>query len=233
MSPTLGGVILGLLLGARHALEPDHLAAVSVLSTERPDVRGGALLGAFWGAGHTAALLAVAAVLAVLRIELPSRVADGFELCVAVMLVGLGLRALRRAVRDGGAGLAATAHAHGGTVHHHAGAPAHVHLGPWTLARRPFLVGIVHGLAGSGALTALAGASLPDWPSRLGFMVLFGLGSVAGMAVLSGMVGWPLARLGRRPAVGALVSGAAGALSTALGVAWGWPLLARGFGGES
>ena len=227
MDATLGGIVLGLLLGARHALEPDHLAAVTVLSTERPDVRGGALLGASWGLGHTSALLAVAMALALLRTELPPRVADGFELGVAVMLVSLGLRAMRRAVRDGSVGPTETRHAHGHSFHQHAGAPAHVHVGRWTLARRPFLVGIVHGLAGSGALTALAGASLPDWPSRLVFMGLFGLGSVVGMAVLSGAVGWPLARLGRRPAVALAVWGAAGALSTGLGVAWGWPLVGR------
>jgi hypothetical protein len=226
MTGSVGGLLLGVLLGARHALEPDHLAAVSVLSTERPNGRGGALLGTFWGAGHTAALLGTALALALLRTEMPRSLADGFELAVAVMLVVLGLRAIPRALREGRNG-PETVHSHGTHVHHHAGHASHVHVGPWALARRPFIVGVVHGLAGSGALTALVVASLPSWASRFLFMALFGLGSVAGMAALSGAAGWPLAQLSRRPAVAMAISALVGAASTILGVAWGWPLVAR------
>ena len=88
-------------------------------------------------------------------------------------------------------------------MHHHGRAstctratPAHVHIGAWTLARRPLLVGAVHGLAGSGALTALVLATLPSTAARLTYMALFGLGSTLGMAALSGLLGWPLARVG-------------------------------------
>ena len=81
---------LGSLLGMRHALEPDHLTAVSTLVTgERSSYRA-AMLGAFWGIGHTLSLVVVGAVLVVLRAEMPARVSDLFELFVAVMLVGLG-----------------------------------------------------------------------------------------------------------------------------------------------
>ena len=84
----------------------------------------------------------------------------------------------------------------------HRGRPAHIHIGAWTLARRPLLVGAVHGLAGSGALTALVLTTLPTTAARLTYMALFGLGSTLGMAALSGLLGWPLARAWRNHARG-------------------------------
>ena len=216
----------GSLLGMRHALEPDHLAAVSTLvSGERGSYKA-ALLGACWGLGHTCALVVVGAVLVVLRAEMPARVSDLFELGVALMLVGLGLRAIYLAARQGPAG-PPHVHHHGDIVHRHAGTPAHVHIGHWTLARRPLLVGAVHGLAGSGALTALVLATLPSTLARLTYMALFGLGSTLGMAALSGLFGWPLARLGQHRTLARGVSFAVGGLSTVLGVVWGYPLVSR------
>src|SRR5580693_4492106 len=191
---------LGSLLGMRHALEPDHLAAVSTLvSRERSGIKA-ALLGVCWGLGHTLSLVVVGALLVALRAEMPAAVSDLFELLVAFMLVALGLRAIVQAARQGADG-PARVHQHGGLVHSHAGVPAHVHIGVWTLARRPLLVGAVHGLAGSGALTALVLATLPSTAARLTYMTLFGLGSTLGMAALSGLLGWPLARLGKHAAV--------------------------------
>src|SRR3984893_17167103 len=165
---------LGSLLGMRHALEPDHLTAVSTLVTGERNSYRAAMLGAFWGLGHTLSLVVVGAVLVVLRAEMPARVSDLFELCVAVMLIGLGVRAIMVAVRQGPIG-PAREHHHGHLVHNHAGATPHVHIGKWTLARRPLLVGAVHGLAGSGALTALVLATLPSTAARLAYMTLFWL----------------------------------------------------------
>ena len=85
----------------------------------------------------------------------------------------------------------------------------------------------MHGLAGSGALTALVLASLPGTSARLLYVALFGAGSVLGMGLLSGLAGWPLARLGRRPAAARVLAGATGLLSIGLGIAWGWPLIGR------
>jgi hypothetical protein len=219
---------LGSLLGMRHALEPDHIAAVSTLvSGERSGYKA-ALLGACWGLGHTVSLLVVGSALVALRAEMPVRLADMFELAVAVMLVGLGLRAIYLAARQGPAG-AVHVHHHGGRVHVHRGAPAHIHIGTWTLARRPLVVGAVHGLAGSGALTALVVATLPSTAARLTYMAVFGLGSTLGMAALSGVLGWPIARLGANRGVARAVSLAVGCVSTLLGVAWGYPLIARIF----
>ena len=221
------GSALGTLLGMRHALEPDHLAAVSTLvAGDRGERRSAAFLGVCWGLGHTLALVVVGAVLVVLRTEMPARAADLFELGVAIMLIALGVRAIVRAIRQGGSGPVATHH-HGGIVHRHPAAADHVHVGALTLARRPLLVGIVHGLAGSGALTALVLATLPSVGARITYMALFGLGSTAGMAALSGLLGWPLARVGTNHRTFRAVSIAVGCVSTALGVAWGAPLVAR------
>jgi hypothetical protein len=219
---------LGSLLGMRHALEPDHLAAVSTLVTGERNSYQAAFLGICWGLGHTFALVAIGTVLVILRAELPVRVADAFELCVALMLVGLGLRAIYLAARQGPAG-PSHLHHHGHTVHVHQGAPAHIHLGTWTLARRPLLVGAVHGLAGSGALTALVLTTLPSTAARLTYMVVFGLGSTLGMAALSGLLGWPLARAGGHRGLARALSLAVGCVSTALGLVWGYPLLGRLF----
>src|SRR5947208_6023350 len=220
---------LGSLLGMRHALEPDHLAAVSTLVAAQGDERSGykaALLGVCWGLGHTVSLLAVGAALVVLRAEMPAFASDLFELFVALMLVGLGLRAMYLAARQGPAG-PSRVHHHGHRVHVHPGAPAHIHIGAWTLARRPLLIGAVHGLAGSGALTALVLATLPTTASRITYMLLFGIGSTFGMAALSGILGWPLARLGGQARTWRTVSLVVGCLSTALGIVWGAPLLGR------
>ena len=130
-----------------------------------------------------------------------------------------------QAVRQGPAHL----HTHAFAVHRHSGLPAHVHIGTWTLARRPLLIGAVHGLAGSGALTALVLTTLPSTGARLTYMALFGLGSTVGMAALSGLLGWPLARLGAHHAVARGVSLAVGAMSVVLGLFWGYPLLGRLF----
>jgi hypothetical protein len=219
---------LGSLLGMRHALEPDHLAAVSTLVTGERSAWKAAFLGMCWGLGHTLTLVAAGAVLVILRAEMPARLSDVFELGVALMLIGLGLRAIYLAARQGLAG-PVHVHHHGAIVHVHRGAPAHIHIGAWTLARRPLLVGAIHGLAGSGALTALVLATLPSTAARLTYMAVFGLGSTLGMAALSGLLGWPLARAGRHRKLARGVSLAVGCVSTLLGLAWGYPLVSRLF----
>ena len=104
-----------------------------------------------------------------------------------------------------------------------------VHVGTWTLARRPLIVGAIHGLAGSGALTALVLTTLPSTRARLTYMALFGLGSTLSMAALSGLLGWPLARLGAHSSVTRGISMAVGVMSVGLGLFWGYPLVGRIF----
>jgi high-affinity nickel permease len=228
MTSVLTGWLLALLLGMRHASEPDHLAAVSTLLAEHPHAHPhrSAWLGAFWGLGHSLALLGVGGVLLLLHLRMPGQVADLFELGVAAMLLVVGARSLRRAVQTGRSGRSAL-HTHHGTAHVHEGPADHLHVGRWTMARRPLMIGLVHGMAGSGALTALALASMPSLGSGLVYMLLFGAGSSLGMALLTGLAGWPLRQLAQRAHVQIALSGLAGVISLVLGVLWGWPLLLR------
>src|SRR5262249_39187021 len=136
----------------------------------------------------------------------PPRLADAFELAVAVMLLLLGARALYRALRPP----ADEPHRHG-------------HEG---LIARPLVVGVVHGLAGSGAVTALVLAQLPDTASRIIYTVLFGLGSMAGMAGLSTVAGFALRRQ-RNDRLRRGILASVGVLSATLGVVWGLPILSR------
>lgn len=225
MFATLGGVLLGLVVGVRHAFEPDHLAAVSTLVTDARGARRGALLGAVWGIGHTLALVVVGLVLIAAGALVPAGVERALELAVAFMLVGLGVRAIVRAVREGRRG-AVAAHSHSGAHHTHV-APdgGHVHVGATTLAWRPLAIGVIHGLAGSGGLTALVFAELPSDGARIIYMVLFGAGSVAGMALASGLAGMSLARIARAPDTMRRLGAVAGALSIIVGVWWGLPLV--------
>ena len=96
----------------------------------------------------------------------------------------------------------------------------------WTLAR-PLLVGAVHGLAGSGALTALVVATLPSTTTRLGYLALFGVGSTLGMVALSGLLGWQIARMGSDRSIVRTFSLAVGSVSTVLGLFWGYPIISR------
>ena len=201
------GLLLGSLLGMRHALEPDHLAAVSVLVTRGGARRGAAALGAVWGLGHSLSLFVVGCVLAAIGAQLPNRLGDAFELLVGVMLMALGGRAVLRALP-------------GATP----SAPRR-HPGQHQWLRQPLIVGMIHGLAGSGALTALVLANLPTAAMRLGYIALFGLGSVVGMAFLTGLAGWPLARLDERGKVAIGLSLATGTMSFVLGSFWGWAAL--------
>ncbi|MEJ7731542.1 MAG: hypothetical protein WKG00_20305 [Polyangiaceae bacterium] len=226
MIGSLSAGLLGLVVGAKHAFEPDHLAAVCTVVTDPRGARRGHEIGAAWGAGHTAALVVVGAVALALRTELPAWLSSAFELGVAAMLLVLGLRGVVLAARLGKQGSVFT-HRHGETEHTHAGPADHIHAAHLTLARRPFLIGMVHGLAGSGALTALAVAASPTVGGGVAYILLFGLGSVAGMALITGAVGASLRRWVRSVRGQSRLGIASGALSVVCGLAWGYePLLA-------
>lgn len=204
--------MLGWVLGARHAFEPDHLVAVGTLvgGGERA-VRRGAALGALWGVGHTTSLLVVATVLGVLGARLPDRLAVVFEVAVALMLIGLGARAVRRGMTVGKSAKSEPAEGHSRLRVARDGRTS-------SLRWRPFAVGVVHGLAGSGALAALTLAALPSSTERLLYTAVFGSGSVVGMAALSGLASLPAAA--RRPGLLRVLPLLAGALSGGLGLVW-------------
>jgi nitrile hydratase accessory protein len=209
---------LGSLLGMQHAFEPDHLAAVATLMTGERTSAKAAWLGACWGLGHTLTLLAAGTALVVLRAEMPASATTGFELGVVLMLVGFGARAIYLAACNA---LPRRTHSHARPA-----TSRLVDVDRWTLAR-PLMVGAVHGLAGSGALTALVVATLPSTATRLGYLVLFGVGSTLGMVALSGLLGWQIARMGSDRAIVRAFSLAVGCVSTVLGLLWGYPFLTR------
>ena len=178
---------LGFALGVRHALDADHVAAVSTLVARQPGVRASSLAGAVWGLGHTLALVVVALLVVVLEIRLPARLAPAFELAVAAMLVGLGCDLLRRR--------------------------HHTHHGYGAGHRRPFLVGVLHGLAGSASLMLAVLATIPERWAALAYVTAFGVGSIGGMAVMSAALSIPLGRLPRALGASAAVTSiAVGAL---------------------
>jgi nitrile hydratase accessory protein len=212
---------LGTLLGMRHALEPDHLAALSTLLTGERNTRKAAWLGVYWGIGHTFTLLVAGTLLVVLRADVPALAADVLAGAVVLLLVGFGVRAIYLSAGQASAGRTHS-HVHGAT------SPS-ASVGRWTLARRPLLVGAVHGLAGSGALTALVMATIPSMGARLIYLALFGVGSTLAMGALSGLMGWPIARFGTHGAVARGVSLVVGCVSIMLGLYWGYPLIGRLF----
>lgn len=212
--------VLGIALGMRHALEPDHLAAVSTLASEQKSPRAGMVLGVFWGLGHTLSLFVVGGTLAVLETHLPERLESGFEVLVAIMIIALGIRALRQAVREGRSG-SVHEHDHSGLTHSHPAPTEHLHVSRLTLATRPLLIGLLHGLAGSGALTVIVLTELHTTAERLTYILLFGSGSVIGMGFLTGLVGVPLSRAARNPRFATGLLALTGVISLVIGAWWG------------
>jgi hypothetical protein len=191
---------LGFLLGLQHATDADHVAAVSALASHHRSVVRSALLGSVWGAGHTVALLAAGAATMLLHVTITPGVADLLEGLVGITLVALGGHVVWHALR------AATVHRH-----------AHVHDG-WS-GTRPFLVGLVHGAAGSAALTILVVSTVSSPLVGLLYLAVFGAGSTAGMLILSGLIGLPfVVTAGRSAVFHRLLRVAAGSTSLALGV---------------
>lgn len=220
MIELLTGSGFGAIVGVRHALEPDHFAAVATLiGGERSSLRA-AFLGIYWGLGHTLAIVIAGTAFVLLQAEMPVRGSSVVDLLVSVMLMALGVRAILQAARSGAEDKTPLQRQTSG-AQGQVGVREHLRIGAWTLALRPLLVGAIHGLAGSGALTALVLTTLPSSASRFAYVVLFGVGSTLSMAAMSGLLGWPLARLGTHHAVARSIIFVVGCGSAALGVAWG------------
>ena len=186
---------LGLILGVKHALDADHLAAVSAIVSERKSILSSCRVGVLWGLGHSVALLAAGIAVILLHVELGPQTALGLEFCVAVMLVGLGANVLWKLARGGKLHL--HAHQHGERLHLH----PHIHEGAEEstpqmhhgsrVGARPLLVGMVHGLAGSATLMLLVLATIPSPLAGVAYLAVFGVGSTAGMLCMSALVGLP------------------------------------------
>ncbi len=179
---------LGLVLGLRHALDTDHLAAVSTMLAQRPSFRASSMIGLSWGLGHTVVLLLAGAVVLVLRVSIPEPMALAAEFGVGIMLVFLGGMLAIRLVRER---WHVHAHDHDGAqhvhLHSHALVEDHGHGHWWRDSIRPFCIGMAHGLAGSAALLLLVLSSARSVSEGLMYIAVFGFGSIVGM-VLVGMV---------------------------------------------
>jgi high-affinity nickel-transport protein len=185
-------LLLGFALGLRHALDADHLVAMSTIVSRERSLPRGALLGARWGVGHCLSLFTVGVAVVLLGIPFPETLGHALELGVGGMLVALGLASLVRGERS-------------------AAAPS--------ASRRPFLVGVAHGLAGSGALAILVLATIRSPLEGLLYIALFGLGSVGGMVGMSAIMAFPFVVAARRAGRAPVWMGQAAALaSVAFGV---------------
>ncbi len=213
-------VSLGLLLGLRHAFDPDHVAAVATLLTGGPRrgaLRRGLMLGALWGLGHAATLAASVALLSALRFELHPSLPATLELAVSVMLVALGARSIWQSWRGANRGALAR-HQHGGAVHTHAMTLPHVHFAGTALAWRPLLIGGLHGLAGSGGMMLLLSSRQGTGWQVVGFTAAFVLGSILSMAAVTAAGAALLGSVRERAQRGLMA--AAGATSIVIGVLW-------------
>lgn len=220
-------LLFGFLLGVKHALEADHVAAVASLATRAASFHEHVRLAGLWGIGHALTLTAVGSVVVLFGLSLPPSLSLALEGTVGVVLVALGVDVLRRLRRkrvhihvhrhDDGGPAHVHAHAHAGelthdTRHRH----QHVHGVGW----RALLVGTMHGLAGSAALVLLAVGETRSVGHALVYLVIFGLGSIVGMLSLSLAISIPL-RFSAR-GFGRLHSGLEGALGTATIVLGCW-----------
>jgi high-affinity nickel permease len=187
---------VGFLLGLRHAVDADHVAAVSTFVGRHRDVYGSCVLGTLWGIGHAGALFLAAVAMILLRVRMPPGLDRVLEALVAVVVVALGATALVRALRS--IRVHRHEHAHGGRshrhLHFHAGAmTSHTHAHIGGVGKRPLLVGALHGLAGSAALVVVALATMPSAIGALLYVTVFGAGSTLGMVIVTTLIGAPFA----------------------------------------
>ncbi len=226
MTDLLPVVLLGFFLGMRHATDPDHVIAVTTIVARHRDRGGGAMIGALWGVGHTLTILVVGAGIILLGWAIPPRLGLTLELAVGIMLIALGLMNLWGTAPDvsatsttGGhehATVHAHPHPHGDYVHTHAHGhepESHPHapeqtplarldrwfgaLGAYQVAR-PLVVGIVHGLAGSAAVALLVLTTIGDAAWSILYLLIFGVGTVAGMMLMTAAIAWPFSAAGSR-----------------------------------
>lgn len=227
-------LLLGLFFGIQHATDPDHVIAVATIVARTRRFGAGVLVGAFWGVGHTLAVTVVGLALIGFDVPVPPRVGLLLELVVALMLIVLGILRIVWVFRDSDAvplghltephahapepALHSHVHAHGDAVHRH----PHVHppaglsralqrVGP-AQAVRSALVGLVHGLAGSAAVALLVLSTIRSTAGALGYLLLFGVGTILGMTAITGLLSLPFTirapRMRRARRALALTSGA-------------------------
>jgi hypothetical protein len=209
---------IGFLLGLRHATDADHVAAVSAFVAQHRSLAKSCLLGTFWGAGHTVALLTAGVATIAFKLTISPAVERGLEALVGFVLIALGGQVVLGSLGSS-------------EPHRHVDAPAgahstdgHIHL--LRVGRRPFLVGLLHGMAGSAALMLLVLSTIAHPLGGLLYITVFGVGSTAGMLVLSGLIALPFSLTAHRwAALNTIIRGTAGVWSLGLGFWLVWDLM--------
>lgn len=195
-----GVLLLGLLIGLRHSMEADHVAAVSTMvASGTKSIKKASILGAVWGLGHTASLLIAGFIVLLLAVNIPQELSSKFEFGVGIMLVILAAATITgRSIVQVIKGIIKKershkhAHEHGNFVHAH----EHTHHGKHYHTHKSLIVGMVHGLAGSGALMVLILPTISSISLGLAYIGIFGAGSIIGMAAISTVIGIPFTRIG-------------------------------------
>jgi sulfite exporter TauE/SafE len=212
-------LLIGFVLGLQHAVEADHLAAVSTIVSEKKSLLNASIVGGLWGLGHTISLLAVGVLVIFLKLQISESVETKLEAVVGGMLILLGVNAFRKMFT------AEKIHIH---IHDH-GAREHVHIhahydeaaesSHHRFSPRSVLVGMVHGLAGSAALMLLVVPTIASPTVGLLYILIFGIGSIGGMVAMSFLIGLPLHFTANRfEIVNRGIRLAAGVFSLGLGV---------------
>lgn len=218
---TFAVLIFGFLLGLKHAVEADHLAAVSTIVAERKNLLSSTIVGGLWGVGHTISLLIIGALVFFLKLQISETVEARLEAAVGVMLVFLGVNALRKLWQT--EKIHIHEHEHEGHQHIH----IHTHENEKSeethhfmrFSPRSILIGMVHGLAGSAALMLLIVPTISSPTVAMLYILIFGIGSIGGMMLMSLLIGLPLhLTAGRFIALNKTILGLAGLFSFSLGV---------------
>jgi|HigsolmetaAR204D_1030405.scaffolds.fasta_scaffold01339_4 ABC-type nickel/cobalt efflux system permease component RcnA len=218
---------VALFLGIRHSFDPDHLVAVSTLVSEEKRLRPAAWLGFVWGIGHLIPIALVGLPLLTLQWELPVQFENIVDAGVGGLLLLLGVITLWRVIKER---VHFDVHSHQQTVHSHFHRPGHRH--PLVkLERRQWITfgfGLIHGLAGSGAVAVLAMQASQNLGEAVLWLLLFGLGAALGMFAMTLFIAAPaLSLVSRRTTIQAGIRAVAGCVSLCFGGYMIWALLSE------
>lgn len=213
---------LGFVSGFKHAFEPDHVIALSTLFQNTNSFKRAVKTGLSWGAGHTTMLVLGVLVVGVLRIEVLEEQLTFFEIPVAILLLCLGSWALYSVFKQFHE---LQDHEHDGISHFHIGSHKHPHsFGLNRTGWQGYIVGLIHGLAGSGALLLLVASTLPSLSISILYALIFGVGSILGMGLVSYALAIPFRASQKRPFIHNSLVGLSGILSIVLGLIILYPL---------